>query len=129
MMKFHDITVGSAKLKAKIAKKTRDQALGLMFIKDMASDQGMLFTYPQPQRLSFWMKNTTIPLSIAFIDENYKIFQIEDLIPGNEESVKSNSPGIGALEVNQGWFKQNNIKIGDKISLKSNKIIKIKVIK
>ncbi|OUV99488.1 MAG: hypothetical protein CBD16_08130 [Betaproteobacteria bacterium TMED156] len=128
-MKFRNITVGSAKLKVKIAKNTREQARGLMFVKSMTSDQGMLFSYPQPQILSFWMKNTTIPLSIAFIDENYKIFQIEDLIPGNEESVKSDSPGMWALEVNQGWFKQNNVKIGDKISLKSDKIIKINVVK
>jgi uncharacterized membrane protein (UPF0127 family) len=128
-MKFHDITVGSAKLKAKIAKKPRDQARGLMFTKSLPSDQGVLFSYPQPQTLSFWMKNTTIPLSIAFIDENYKIFQIEDLTPGNEESVKSISPAQWALEVNQGWFKDNNVDIGDKISLKSNKMIKINVIK
>ena len=128
-MKYHNITVGPAKLKVKIAKNAREQARGLMFIKNLTSDQGMLFSYPQPQVLSFWMKNTTIPLSIAFIDENYKIFQIEDLTPGNEQSVKSNSPGMWALEVNQGWFKQNNVKIGDKISLKRDKIIKIKVIK
>ena len=72
-MKFHNITVGPAKLKVKIATTKREQARGLMFVKNMASDQGMLFSYSQPQALSFWMKNTTIPLSIAFVDENYKI--------------------------------------------------------
>lgn len=128
-MKLHNITVGHTKLKVKIAKTPREQERGLMFVGDLPADQGMLFSYPQEKILSFWMKNTKIPLSIAFIDKNYKIIQIEDMNPGNEESIKSGSPAKLALEVNKGWFNDNNVKVGDKISLKSNKLIKINVVR
>ena len=99
-----------------------------MHTKNLSRDQGMLFSYPQDRILTFWMKNTTIPLSIAFIDKNKKIVQIEDLEPLSEESIESNQKVKWALEVNKGWFSKNNIKIGDKVNFSHNKI-KIRVLK
>jgi len=88
----------------------------------------MLFSYPHDRILTFWMKNTTIPLSIAFIDKNKKIVQIEDLVPLSEESIKSNVKVKWALEVNKGWFSKNSIKVGDKVNFSHNKI-NIRVLK
>ena len=99
-----------------------------MKIDNLPQDQGMLFCYPQERVLSFWMKNTTIPLSIAFIDKNKKVVQIEDLNPHDESSVISKVPSKWALEVNKDWFKKNNINVGSVLSLSYEKI-KIKIIK
>ena len=104
-------------------------AKGLMNIDKLGENEGMLFCYPAEKDLSFWMKSTYIPLSIAFIDKNKKITQIEELKPLDETSVTSKQPSMWALEVNSGWFQKNNIKIGDKISIINDKIIKVKVVK
>ena len=122
------IKVGNSILKVKFAKKPNELTRGLMNIKNLPENEGMLFCYGKEQLLSFWMKNTTVPLSIAFIDKNKKITQIEDLQPLNEKSVKSLKPAKWALEVNQGWFKENNIKTGDKLSFFDNLKIKINII-
>ena len=74
------------------------------------------------------MKSTPIPLSIAFIDKDKKIIQIEDLEPYDEASVHSDRPAKWALEANQGWFDRNNISIGDKINI-PGRLVKIRVIK
>jgi uncharacterized membrane protein (UPF0127 family) len=95
----------------------------------LEENSGMLFVYNSPIQTSFWMKNTRIPLSIAFIDENNQIFQIEDLTPGDLNSVKSKKPSKYALEVNKGWFKENGISIGDNISLFEKKCNKKRTIK
>ena len=76
------------------------------------------------------MKNTTIPLSIAFIDENKKIIQIEDMEPLSEESVKSKEDAMFALEVNKGWFKDNGISVGDLIKIKDcSKSVRINIVR
>ena len=88
---------------------------GLMDRKDLPENRGMLFKFPYEQILSFWMSNTYIPLEIAFIDNEGKIFQIEKMIPMSTKPIKSIKKCKCALEVNNGWFKRNNIDIGEKL--------------
>jgi hypothetical protein len=103
------------KLYIEIADTPIKREYGLMDRKTLASNHGMLFKFPQSNRLSFWMRNTYIPLDIAFINEDGKISQIEKMYPLSTRSIRSNSDCRYALEVNTGWFKNNNIKVGDKI--------------
>ena len=81
----------------------------------LAPDHGMLFVYEQEEHLSFWMKNTLIPLSIAFIDAAGKIVDIQDMMPLSEESKKSAYPARYALELNQGWFEKHGVRTGDAV--------------
>ena len=129
-MKLQHISIGNTKLKVKLALTPREHASGLMYVSDLPKDEGLLFSYPQKQKLAFWMKNTTIPLSIAFIDENKKIIQIEDMEPLSEESVKSKEDAMFALEVNKGWFKDNGISVGDLIKIKDcSKSVRINIVR
>ena len=121
------IKVGNAELKVKLATTEEQQARGLMNISSLPKDHGMLFVYQKEKYLSFWMKNTSIPLAIAFIDKNKRITQIELLEPHNEVVVKSKQPSQWALEVNQDWFNNNNVGIGDTIDI-FNREIKIRVL-
>ena len=90
--------------------------MGLMFRDRLASNAGMLFVMPKPERASFWMKNTTLPLSIAYINPAGVILEIHDLQPLDERPVPSAFPNIGyALEMEQGWFSENGILAGDRI--------------
>ena len=122
------IHVNNVKLNVKVARTPGEHFLGLMNVGSMPKNSGMLFEYPTEQTLSFWMKNTTIPLSIAFINELGIITQIELLEPLDQTTVKSEQLSKWALEVNRGWFQENNIEIGDKIDLHS-KQVNIKIIK
>lgn len=126
-MKFKQIKVKNTPLKVKLAETIPDQEKGLKFIDNLNQNEGMLFVYKQERVLSFWMKDTKIPLSIAFIDKNYKITQIEDLKPLSEDKIVSKKRSKFALEVNKGWFNKNNININDKISFVGHKTIKISV--
>lgn len=122
------VKINNAKLKVKLAVTGEQMAKGLMDVAEMPEDEGMLFCYPEEKILTFWMKSTPIPLSIAFIDRDKKIIQIEDLEPYDEASVHSDRPAKWALEANQGWFDRNNISIGDKINI-PGRLVKIRVIK
>lgn len=123
------IKINSADLSVKVVSKPEEMAKGLMDVTKMPKNEGMLFCYPEEKILSFWMKSTPIPLSIAFIDKNKKIIQIEEMKPFDETSINSDRPAMWALEVNSGWFDENKIKIGDTVSNISNKFIKIKIVK
>jgi uncharacterized protein len=80
---------------------------------------GMLFIYPRSEPRSFWMKDTSIPLSIAFLDESGNIINIENKPPGQTgKRYHSRLPASYALEVNQGWFSLHGIKAGDRVQLK-----------
>tara|TARA_Y100000114_G_scaffold126436_1_gene122822 strand:+ start:1308 stop:1688 length:381 start_codon:yes stop_codon:yes gene_type:complete len=121
------IKIGPTKLKIKQAKTTKQQKQGLMNVKHLPEDQGMLFSYPVEKILTFWMKSTVIPLSIAFIDKNKKIIEIKNLKPNDESLIKSSLPAKWALEVNQGWFEKNNVKENDKIVFLPSKKINLKI--
>lgn len=128
------ITVNNKRLKVKVARTPSDKARGLMDTQEKGSgalgpNEGMLFVYPEEQILSFWMKNTSIPLSIAFIGADRKIQQIEEMEPHNEALIKSKQPAQYALEVNSGWFDKHNIARGDTITIPKRCGIKIRVLK
>ena len=92
---------------------------GMMFLKDkdVHIDQGMLFVFAAPQPLSFWMRNTLIPLDIAFIDRTGKILNTPQMKPLDETGVPSRGDAMYALEMKQGAFKKYGIKPGMKVSI------------
>ena len=123
------LKINSSKIKVAHAKDEATRASGLMHIRAIPCNHGMLFEYPSEKILNFWMKNTTIPLSIAFIDKEHKIIEIQDMEPMSEKSISSSAPAKWALEMNKGWFSRNNIKIGDKVSNLGGQSVRIKIIK
>ena len=103
-------------VKAEIAEKEEERNHGFMERKNIPDGTGMLFIFDRDQILSFWMKNTPHPLSIAYIDYNGKIRNIYDMTPFSLTPIKSTSSCRYALEVPQGWFDKNNVNVGDKVS-------------
>lgn len=102
-------------LKVKIADTPEAQSRGLMFVKSMPNDTGMLFVFGRKQVLSFWGENTLLPLDIAFADEKGLIVKIDRISPMSRKSVTSSSPCKYAIEANVGYFIANGIKVGDKV--------------
>ncbi len=91
---------------------------GLMFRSELPEDSGMLFVYPEPQPLTFWMKNTRLPLSIAFLDAKGAILNIEDMAPFDDRTMhRSRGAARYALEVNKGWFARRGVVAGDRVQL------------
>jgi uncharacterized membrane protein (UPF0127 family) len=105
------------KVTAEIARTVEQRAQGLMSRKSLEDGRGMLFVFERDQIMSFWMKDTLIPLSIAYISSSGLILEIHDMQPLNQLPVYSSSLARYALEVPQGWFNKNSIKPGDRISL------------
>ena len=94
------------------------RAMGLMFRDSLCENCGMLFIFDEPAVQNFWMKNTKIPLSIAFINSKMQIVKICDMEPFDEASRHSSEvPVLYALEVNKNWFSKNRIKTGDSVEL------------
>jgi len=104
-------------LHAEIADTAELRETGLMNRKNLPANNAMLFVFESERMLNFWMKNTHIPLSIAFADTNGIIIEISDMKPLDLSLTSSKLPARYALEMNQGWFKQNNIARGCKILL------------
>lgn len=109
------LTAGMYVIQAEVAATPDQREQGLMFRKHMAQNDGMVFLFGGPAKVCMWMKNTLIPLSVAFLDKNGKIVNIEDMQPQTLTSHCSNGYVPYALEMNLGWFKQNNIKPGSVI--------------
>ena len=97
---------------AEIAVTAEEQRRGLMFRKKLDDGCGMLFVYQRDQILSFWMKNTVIPLSIAFISHDGRVIEIHDMRPQSLETIRSGRSVRYALEVPQGWFERASIAPG-----------------
>ncbi len=118
VVKLHDTNGVEIKLNVEIAANKRDREKGLMFRTSLPQNSGMLFIFENEQRLSFWMKNTYIPLDIAFIDSQGIIKDIYQMTP-LDTSVFYNSSTVVkyALEVNQKWFAGNRVTVGSKIGL------------
>ena len=92
----------------------RERAYGLMFVKELAPDQGMLFLYSRPQRLAMWMRNTYVPLDMLFIDASLRIAHIvQRTIPLSTETINSLVPALSVLELNAGTVSKLGIKPGD----------------
>ena len=110
------LTIGSTTLTAEIAATEEHRATGLMHRFSLAPDSGMLFVFDVPRVQSFWMRNTYIPLSIAFIDASGTVLNIEDMQPKDERPTFSSSPALYALEMRKGWFAQKGITAGARVS-------------
>lgn len=103
-------------IKAEVAANEAQREQGLMFREKMGQNEGMLFLFGASTSVCMWMKNTLIPLSVAFIDANGKVINIEDMEPQTTEAHCAKKPAQYALEMNRGWFKQKNIKLGSVIN-------------
>jgi len=106
-----------ALVKAEIARTQEERNRGLMFRKDLPEGEGMFFIFERDDVLSFWMKNTSIPLSIAFIAYDGRIIDIKDMYPHDENSVHSSRSARYALEVPQGWFSRAGVQSGDVVKI------------
>jgi uncharacterized protein len=112
-LKTAELKISNVPLTAEIADTPQASENGLMFRDSLPADRGMLFIFEQPRKASFWMRNTKIPLSIAYIDSAGKILEIKSMNPLDETVVPSNSDQIAyALEANQGWFARHGISSG-----------------
>jgi uncharacterized protein len=101
---------------AQVAQNPEQRATGLMFRASMPTSEGMLFVFEQPAKQCFWMKNTLLPLSAAFIADNGTILNIEDMKPHSLDSHCSIEPVRYVLEMNVGWFAKRGIKPGTKLT-------------
>lgn len=112
------IQLGKEVLSVEIADTNEKRAYGLMFRAHLPEGQGMLFIFPKAERLSFWMKDTLIPLSIAFFDEKKRVINILDMDPPMNSSIhyQSHGPALYALEVPLGWFDKHQIRPGTQFS-------------
>ena len=115
--KLETITLqaGMHNIRAEVARTPQQTQTGMMFRKEMAPHEGMLFVFDAPARRCFWMKNTLLPLSIAYIADDGRIVDVLDMQPLSEASHCSSQPVRFALEMNQGWFAKRGIKPGFKL--------------
>ena len=111
-----DLTIKTAKFKAEVAADNNSRTIGLMNRFSLKPDQGMIFVFAQSEPLAFWMRNTFVPLSIAYIDSKGVIVNIIDMKPQDESTHPSAGPAMFALEMKQGWFKQHGVVAGDKVN-------------
>ncbi len=109
------LTAGFHLINAEVARTPEQRAIGLMHRPTMPANDGMLFVFERPAEQCFWMKNTLLPLSIAFLDDDGTIVNVEDMKPQTLESHCSAKPVRFALEMNQGWFAKRALKPGTKL--------------
>jgi hypothetical protein len=107
------LTLHQHVITVEVANKTATRMTGLMFRRSLPADQGMLFVFADDTVRAFWMKNTQIPLSIAYLDDQGKIVNILEMPPYSEDQFFSQGPAKYALEMNAGWFSRNGLKAGD----------------
>ena len=107
-----ELTAGFHRIEAEVAATTENRMVGLMNRRSMPAQRGMVFAFTQENTHCMWMRNTYVPLSVAFIDGDGVIINIEDMQPQTETSHCSKKPARYALEMNQGWFAQRGIKPG-----------------
>ncbi|MBC7957151.1 MAG: DUF192 domain-containing protein [Cytophagales bacterium] len=110
------LSAGIHNIQAQLAQSPDQRSTGLMFRKSMPNNEGMLFVFEAPAKQCFWMKNTLLPLSTAFIADNGTVVNIEDMKPETLDSHCSQKPVRYVLEMNQGWFAKRGIKAGSKLS-------------
>lgn len=109
------ITAGMHLIQAEVARSGAEQAVGMMFRTEMGANEGMLFANEDASQRCFWMRNTLIPLSIAFIERDGTIVNIAEMQPQSDASHCSARPVPFALEMRQGWFAKRGIKAGLKL--------------
>lgn len=110
-----ELTAGFYRINAEVADDDATRRLGLMHRRSLSANQGMLFVFDQAARHCMWMRNTLLPLSVAFLDHNGKILNIENMQPQTEDNHCASGAARFALEMNQGWFANRGIKPGVRI--------------
>jgi uncharacterized protein len=109
------LNAGIHNIQAEVARTPEQRSIGLMNRPSMGANDGMLFVFDDAATQCFWMKNTLIPLSIAFVADDGRIEQIADMPPKTLESTCSSKPVRLVLEMNQGWFAKRGVKAGDRL--------------
>lgn len=109
------LDVGGHTVRAEVARTVAEQSRGLMYRRELGKDAGMIFVYEQPRVLSFWMKNTFVPLTIAWIDSTGTIVGLADMVPQDEHPHRSPRAASYALEMRRGWFAERGVSVGDKV--------------
>jgi uncharacterized membrane protein (UPF0127 family) len=110
-----DLTAGFHRIEAEVAADQSNRMQGLMQRRVMGANQGMLFVFPQAARHCMWMRNTFLPLSVAFLDDEGRILNIEDMQPQTEDNHCAAGAARFALEMNIGWFAAKGLKAGTRI--------------
>ena len=111
-----ELSAGIHRIQAEVAANDADRQMGLMNRHNMPQQNGMLFVFEKSERFCMWMKNTFLPLSVAFLDEGGTIVNIANMAPQTEDSHCASKPAKFALEMNLGWFEKRGIRAGAKIS-------------
>jgi len=109
------LTAGFHVITAEVARTSEQRAIGLMHRPTMPPNEGMLFVFEEPGQQCFWMKNTLLPLSIAFLTDDGSVVNIADMQPQSEASHCPKKPVRYALEMNQGWFDKRGLRAGSRI--------------
>jgi uncharacterized membrane protein (UPF0127 family) len=109
------LNAGIHNINAELASTPRQREIGLMFRTAMPANDGMLFAFEQPGKQCFWMRNTLIPLSVAFIGDDGSVVNIDDMKPRTDDSHCSAKPVRFVLEMNEGWFAKRGIKAGSRL--------------
>jgi len=109
------LTAGMHLIQAELAQTPDERSTGLMFRTAMAANEGMLFAFEQAGTQCFWMKNTLLPLSVAFVTDDGSVVNIDEMKPQTLDSHCSTKPVRFVLEMNQGWFAKRGIKAGSKL--------------
>ncbi len=110
-----ELSAGMHRIHAQVAQTAKEKEIGLMYRKEMPANEGMLFVFDRPGTQCFWMKNTVLPLSTAFVADDGTIVNLADMQPMTLDSHCSTQPVRYVLEMNQGWFKQKGITAGMKL--------------
>lgn len=110
-----ELELGNKKVQAEVAATANSRAYGLMHRQSLLKNHGMLFVFQERAMHCFWMKNTPLPLSIAFIDDDGTILNIADMQPNSLDSHCPAAPARYALEMKQGWFQQHRINAGQTV--------------
>jgi len=110
-----DLSAGMHLIKAELAVTPEQQQIGMMFRRTMGTNEGMLFVGDEPGQRCFWMRNTLVPLTAAFIADDGTIVNLADMKPQTDDSHCSTKPVRYVLEMNQGWFAKRGLKAGTKL--------------
>ena len=112
-----ELTAGMHRIRAELASTPATRSIGLMHRRGLGPNQGMLFAFPEPGMHCFWMRNTLVPLTIAFIADDGRIVNTADMAPLTEDGHCPSEPVRLALEMEQGWFARKGLRNGDRIGI------------
>jgi uncharacterized membrane protein (UPF0127 family) len=115
-LKTTQLRIGPHPLKVEVMANDEQRAKGLMFREKLGKNEGMLFIFDEPAYQSMWMKNTLIPLSVAFLDAQGRILNILDMQPQTLDAHTSAGPAVYAIETNKGWFAERKVQAGDRVT-------------